>query len=128
MKIEAIKCTGCGRIGLSVDDTRITDHKCAGSWETVASAEHVPGEMRGSDAAHAAVKYLLDRIRTDPDLYYYCGVGTQVFHLLTIAEAERADRPLADVEAQRRKDLQPAHRRRESEVETLRRKLEEARG
>lgn len=39
MKLEAIKCDGCGRIGLSVDDTRVTGHKCAGAWTIVASAE-----------------------------------------------------------------------------------------
>lgn len=78
-------------------------------------------------AAHAAVKYLLDRIQTDPDLYYYCGAGTQSFHLLTIAEALRTGRPLIEVEAERRKDLQPEHRRRDPEVEVLRRELEEAR-
>lgn len=43
MKIEAIKCKVCGRIGLAVDDTRITSHKCAGQWEIVAEAEHVAG-------------------------------------------------------------------------------------
>lgn len=36
--VEALRCNGpgCGRIGLSVDGTRITDHKCAGSWTVVA--------------------------------------------------------------------------------------------
>ena len=39
MKVEAIKCKDCGRIGLSVDDKRITPHKCSGQWTTIATAE-----------------------------------------------------------------------------------------
>lgn len=85
-------------------------------------------QVDAAEAAHAAVKYILDRIQTDPDLYYYCGFGTQSFHLLTVAEAARTGRPLAEVEKERQRDLRPEHRRREPEVETLRRKLEEAMG
>jgi hypothetical protein len=74
-----------------------------------------------------AVKYVLDRSQTDPDLGYYLGPGTQAFYLLCKAEAAHLGKPLQEVEAQRRKDLQPAHCKREPEVLRLRKELDEAR-
>lgn len=78
-------------------------------------------------AAREAVKYLLMRIQTDPNVGYYCGFGTQVFYLLCKAEAELDERQLADVEATRRANLIPAHRQQEPDVELLRRRIEELR-
>lgn len=76
---------------------------------------------------YAAVKHTLDQIQENPDLHYYAGWGTQVFYLLIMAEAAHLGRPLAEVEAERRKDRQPAYRRREAEVHVLRDKLDELR-
>lgn len=33
--IELIECKACGRIGVAIDDHRITSHKCAGQWTAV---------------------------------------------------------------------------------------------
>jgi hypothetical protein len=79
------------------------------------------------DVLYAAVKHTLDQVQTNPDVHYYCGWGTQIFYLLVRAEAAYLNRPLADVEAERRKDCQPSYRRREPEVERLRQKLDELR-
>lgn len=78
-------------------------------------------------ALYEAVKYVLDRSQTDPDLGYYLGPGMQAFYLLCKAEAAYLGKPLAEVEAQRRKDLQPAHCKRDPEVLRLRKELDEAR-
>lgn len=76
-----------------------------------------------TETLYRAVKYALDRSQTDPDFGYYCGPGTQVFYLLVQAEAEHLGRPLADVEAERARDLQPSYRRREPEAVRLREEL-----
>jgi hypothetical protein len=68
------------------------------------------------DRLYAAVKYTLDQIQVNPDVRYYCGWGTQIFYLLIRAEAAHLGKPLAEIEAERRKDLQPSYRRREPEV------------
>lgn len=78
-------------------------------------------------AVFEAVKYTLGRIQTDPNVGYYCGVGTQVFYLLCKAEAELDGRGLADVEANRRRNLTPAHREQRPDVEILRARIEELR-
>lgn len=48
-KIEVLECKHCGRLAISVDDTRITTHswagrghgggKCAGAWTILVSSE-----------------------------------------------------------------------------------------
>jgi hypothetical protein len=50
MNVEAIKCRGCGRVGLSVSfgekptsGHRLTDHKCAGAFtEIIAASVLIP--------------------------------------------------------------------------------------
>lgn len=78
-------------------------------------------------ALYEAVKYVLDRSQTDPDLGYYLGPGMQAFYLLCKAEAAHLGKSLQEVEAQRCKDLQPAHCKRDPDVIRLRAELEEAR-
>lgn len=46
-----------------------------------------PSEALG--AAFALVDYLVEAIKKNPDIRYYCGRDTQVFHLLTKAMAAR---------------------------------------
>lgn len=72
--------------------------------------------MTERDQLYAAVKHTLDQIQENPDVRYYCGWGTQIFYLLIQAEAAHLGKPLAEIEAERRKDRQPAHRRRAAEV------------
>lgn len=83
--------------------------------------EPAPPEVR------EAIKYTLMRIQTDPNVGYYCGVGTQVFYLLCKAEAVLDGRELAQVETDRRVNLIPAHRQQKPDVELLREDLEELR-
>ena len=68
------------------------------------------------DILYSAVKHVLDRAQENPDLGYYIGPGMQSFHLLCKAEAEHLGRPLADVERERARDLQPEYRKRKAEV------------
>ena len=86
-----------------------------------------PQAMTARDQLYAAVKYTLDQIQENPDLHYYAGWGTQVFYLLILAEAAHLGRPIAEVEAARRLDRQPSHRRREPEVLRLRDERDELR-
>jgi hypothetical protein len=74
-----------------------------------------------------AVRYMLDRIQTDPNVRYYCGSGTQSFYELIQAEAAALGLPLAEVEAERRQDRQPPYRKVEPEVIRLREQLDELR-
>jgi hypothetical protein len=104
-------CDGCGQIA--------KDPECI-------ALETLLARAKATAALYEAVKYTLDRSQTDPDLGYYLGPGMQAFFLLCKAEAAFSGQPLADVEAGRRRDLQPAHRKREPEVLELRRRLEEA--
>lgn len=76
-------------------------------------------------AADVAVRYILDRIQTDPDLYYYAGRFTQTFYLLCAAEAEFTGKPIDDVEKYRDRDLQPEYRKRRAEVLVLKDRVEE---
>ncbi len=75
-------------------------------------------------ARDQAIAYVLNRIQTDPDVGYYCGFGTEVFRLLCVAEAEITGKPAEEVEARRRRDLQPDYRWREPENVLLRRERE----
>lgn len=77
------------------------------------------------DPLYEAVKYVLDRVQTDPDVRYYCGWGTETFAKLCRAEAQHLGKPLAEVEKRRMVDLQPVYRKREPEVVVLRHRLEE---
>lgn len=83
---------------------------------------------RQMTAADQAVRYILDRIQTDPDFYWVSGPMTQTFHLLCVAESEFTGKRLDQVEAERSRDLQPPHRKRDPEVLTLRKELETLRG
>lgn len=51
-------------------------------------------------AADLAVKYILDRIQTDPDLAWYM-LHTEAMHLCCVAEAERLGKPIEEVELER---------------------------
>jgi hypothetical protein len=73
----------------------------------------------------AAITYTLERAQRDPDLGYYIGPGTETFRLLCTAEAALRAKPLADVEKDRGRDLQPPHSKREPEVVELRRRRDE---
>lgn len=75
--------------------------------------------------AEKAVTHILDRIQTDPDLAYCIGDLTESFALLCAAEAARTGEGVAAVKARRGEDLQPEHRRRDAEVETLKGRVEE---
>lgn len=79
------------------------------------------------EVLYAAVNHVLDQIQVNPDVRYYCGYGTQIFYLLVRAEAAFLGKDLQEVEASRRKDLQPSYRRREPEVINLRDKIDELR-
>lgn len=79
-------------------------------------------------AADQAVKYILDRIQTDPDLRRVAGPMTETFHLLCVAEAEFSGARLDQVEAKRKVDLQPEYRKRRAQVLELREQLEALRG
>lgn len=81
-----------------------------------AKASAGPETDDARDVLYAAVSHTLDQIQVNPDVHYYCGWGTQIFYLLIRAEAAYLGKPLAEVEAARRKDLQPSYRRREAEV------------
>lgn len=80
--------------------------------------------MKGPTTADQAVNYILDRIQTDPDVYYYLGPGTESFALLCAAEAARTGEPTDEVRKRRRKDLQPEYRRRQAKVVELEERIE----
>jgi hypothetical protein len=81
-----------------------------------------------TEGLYEAVKYVLDRSQTDPDLGYYIGPGTQAFYLLCKAEAAHTGKPLEQVERERGRDLQPEHSKRDPEVLTLRERVQELQG
>ena len=72
--------------------------------------------MQPESCAFAAVKYLLDRVQKDPDLYYYL-VDSEAWEQLTAAEAALLGIDVKEHRRARRKDLQPEHRRRRPEIE-----------
>lgn len=78
---------------------------------------------RPPSKADLAVKYVLDRVQTDPDLYYHM-VDTEAWEQLTASEAERLGLDVEDVRRQRRKDLQPTYRKRKSQLAVLKEFLE----
>lgn len=51
LKIEAIRCDHCGRIGLAVNDERITDHKCFGAWTVIAEVVYHVNEEKGCEVS-----------------------------------------------------------------------------
>lgn len=63
-----------------------------------------------------AVRYVLDRAQTDPDLGYLIGRGMRSFELLTEAEAAFTGEDLKKLRDARAKDAQPEHARRKAEV------------
>jgi hypothetical protein len=114
-------CASCHRDYSLRDECEPTKYCDACAHERVAELEAQVA------ALYKAVKYVLDRSQTDPDLGYQVGPGMQSFFLLCEAEAAFLGKPLTEVEPQRRKDLQPEHCKREPEVLRLRKELEEAR-
>ena len=71
-------------------------------------------------SAIKAIKYILERIQINPDLRYYAGPGSEIFHLLVQAEAEIENKTALEVETKRSEDTQPKHRKRKPEVLELR--------
>lgn len=46
VSVEVIECAHCGRLGVTLDGHRITDHKCAGQWIGLSYAEALlPAEL-----------------------------------------------------------------------------------
>ena len=45
IKVEVLKCNHCGRLAVALGSTRVTNHKCAGSWTTVLSEEQSKGPL-----------------------------------------------------------------------------------
>lgn len=80
--------------------------------------------MEPVDPVYGAVRYLLDRVQTDPDLRYLL-LGSEAFARLCQAEAHATGRPLGEVRSARERDAQPAHRRREPDVLALKRRVEQ---
>jgi hypothetical protein len=39
MKLDIMRCNGCGRLAVAIEETRITNYKCAGSWKILSSQE-----------------------------------------------------------------------------------------
>lgn len=76
---------------------------------------------------YRAIRFVLDRIQDTPDVRYYCGQGTQIFYELVQAEAAFLGLPLADVEARRQIDIEPAYRKTRPQVIRLNEQLEAAR-
>ena len=37
--VEILKCKDCGKLAVSIDETRVTGHKCSGSWTTLLTEE-----------------------------------------------------------------------------------------
>lgn len=51
----------------------------------------------GLSLAHGAISYILRRIRVDADLRWHM-IGTEAFHRLCAAEAERLGKPFEEIE------------------------------
>ncbi len=73
-------------------------------------------------ARDKAIKYIVRRIIEDPNVHYYCGYGTEVFHLVSLAAAEMQGRSPEEVEAEFRAACDGIG---EPDVERLRRELVE---
>jgi hypothetical protein len=76
-----------------------------------------------SEAAYAAVRFLLDRIQSDADTGYQLGWGCETFRQLCLAEAAHTGKPFEEIETERRKTFW----RHEPRVLELRRELEASR-
>jgi hypothetical protein len=81
------------------------------------------GHAARSEAAYAAVRFLLDRIQSDADTGYQLGWGCETFRQLCLAEAAHTGKPFEEIEAERRKTFW----RHEPRVLELRRELEASR-
>lgn len=71
--------------------------------------------------ARCAIHYTLDRIKHDPHLAWYCGLGTQTFSLLTEVLATIDDVPVETVRKAFRPPsaVNPAEQRVEGNADTL---------
>lgn len=78
-------------------------------------------------ACERALFYIGERMQDNPDVGYYLGYGTEIFHRIAVAIATLTDKPLDEVEKALREDRQPHYRRRQPEVIRLREKLDELR-
>lgn len=74
-----------------------------------------PLTEKRTTTADRAVKYVLDRVQTDPDLYYLM-VDSEAWEQLTAAEAELLGVDVQAHRSARRKDLQPEYRKREPDI------------
>jgi hypothetical protein len=84
-------------------------------------------ELTKAETVYRAVKYVLDRIQDSPNVYYYCGPGTQIFLELIRAESAFKERPLAEIEKERKQDMEPSYRKTRPRVLDLEDRLTEAR-
>lgn len=83
--------------------------------------------LAANQASERALTYFVERLQDNPDVRYYCGFGTEIFYRTAQAIAAITGKPMEEVESVMREDRQPAHRRREAEVHTLRDKIDELR-
>jgi hypothetical protein len=78
-----------------------------------------PARDATREQLYAAVKYVLDRSQTIPDLGYQIGPHTRIFEMLVLAEAMHLGEDPAAVEKRRGRDLQPAHDKRRPRIVEL---------
>lgn len=77
-----------------------------------------------ADLLLEAVRYILYRVQTDPNLHYVLA-DTEAWNKLVAAEAAATDRDEAELRVARRKDLRPPHDQRQADVVVLRRRVED---
>lgn len=92
--------------------------------ETVGPLGQRENERPELASPYDAIKYVLDRIQTDPDLRHHM-LHTQAMALLCAAEACEKGRRWIDVLNDRVKDLQPEHSRRLPDLVVARDRIEE---
>ena len=82
-------------------------------------------DMTTTNARDKALRYMIRRIITDPNVHYYCGYGTEACRLLTLAVAEMEGLQHAEVEAELRAACKGIP---EAEVAMLRRQIRNMEG
>lgn len=53
IRMEVLKCQHCPKLAITIDDSRITSHKCAGAWTTIHSEYVDPSKIYEAIAAWA---------------------------------------------------------------------------
>lgn len=54
VNVEILRCNGCGALAVSIADTRLTAHKCAGSWTTLLTESASVSEIVDAIAADSS--------------------------------------------------------------------------